>query len=256
MLMIWNYFGDVCSLCWRRRSCVLVWWCWMFLTLIWVHMWGFRRRAIFRNCIFSFKLFIFIIFIDLIFFNSMIANPVGYSCLSFFFSVFSCGLIIVSLRLCNSLSLTLVHSWTFWNNTFPVFINLRVSYIRNLDRWLFFICSIIICLSFVLLSKIRSNADRFIIRLSCFLASCVLLLNRWLLSLPTSLLNICLWQRTWLISICCILSFVNLAWLLVLSLDLWKHVSSIMSLPSTIFFFQSLFHLLWTLIARFGQSIS
>ena len=250
--MIWNNLGDIRSLGWWWRPSILIRRSWIFMTLIWLHVRSFWRRAIIRYNILSLELLIFILFINWLFLYGMITDPVWHSYLSLFLCILSCRLIIVPLWLDDSLYLTLVQSWTFRNNTFPVFIDLSMSPLGCFGRWFLFICGVIISMStFVLLSEVRSNADRFIIGLSCLLPSGILRLSRLLLRISTCLLA-CgrgRWQRTLLISVRSILSLVNLAWLFVLAFDLWKHVACIVSLSPAIFFFQTLLHLLRAFIA-------
>ena len=205
----------------------------------------FRRWTIIRHCIFSFKHFIFIIFIHWF----LVWDTMRNSLMSLLFCVLSDGLMI-SLRWHRIRRLTLVHGRSFWNHTFSVFF---ICWMRC--RVHGFYLSLFVGFSLcVVLSKIRPNSHRFVVWLSCFLSSSVLLRKRWLLRFLSTSLRCGRRQRARLISISSILSFI-LAWLLILTLNLGQHIPRIMSLSPPLFLFQPLSYLLRALIARLWQSI-
>ena len=250
MLMIRYNLGDIRALCRRRGSIILVWRPWYIMTLIRVQVRTLRRWTIIRHRIFSLKLLVFIFFVDSFLFNSMLSYTMRSCRLPLLLRVFS-NWLMIPLRCRDCRRLTLVHSRPFWGHALPVFL------IRCMSCVHYFYRSFIIIVSLrIVLSEIRTDANRFIIRLPCLLASSILGMKRWLLRLCSPTFVGSRRQRTWLISVCSILSLVILARLLILALDLRQHVASIVSFPAAVFLLLPFLCHLGAFIAWLGQSIS
>ena len=147
------------------------------MTLIRVQMRTLRRWTIIRHRIFSLKLFVFIIFIDSFLFNSMFSHAMRSRRLPLLLCILP-NWLMISLRCRDGRRLTLIHSGPLRRHTLPVFLIRCVSRVHCFGRGLIIIVSLRI-----VLSEIRTDADRFIIRLPGLLPSGVLAVKRWLLRL-------------------------------------------------------------------------
>lgn len=220
------------------------------MTVIRVKMRTLRRWTIIRHRIFSLKLFVFIIFVDSFLFYSMLSYAMRSCRLSLLLCVLP-NWLMIPLRCRDWRRLTLVHSGSLRCHTLPVFLIRCVSRVHCFGRGLIIIVSLRI-----VLSEIRTDADRFIIRLPGLLPSGVLGVKRRLLRLCSTTFVGSWRQGTCLISICSILSLVILARLLILALDLRQHVASIVGFPAAVFLLLPLLSHLGAFIAWLGQSIS
>ena len=165
MWLLWTYLNLMTAIC-NRCMLILCWWALMLID---------------RDII-SFELFVFIIFINWLFFIMLIFSPVRDCLLSFFFSILSCRL-LVSLWRSDCWYLTLVYCRALRGQTFSVFLNQSMWLIDVFWRNIFIIS--------IVLSQIRTNSHRFIVRLPCFLTCCVFL--AWLLLVLTYLLSTSCW---------------------------------------------------------------
>ena len=147
------------------------------MTLIRVQMRTLWWGAIIRNGIFSLKLLVFIIFVYSFLFNSMLSYAMRSRRLPLLLRVLP-NWLMISLRCRDWRRLTLVHSGPLRCHTLPVFLIPCVRRIHYFD-WGF----IIIVSLRIVLSEIRTDADRFIIRLPGLLPSGVLGVKRRLLRL-------------------------------------------------------------------------